>query len=581
MNVLPPTITPVLALTAAEPVAAALKPFTILISLLGGLAIFLYGMDKMSEALKTIAGSRMKDILGKLTRNRWLGALTGAFVTAVIQSSSVTTVLVVGFITAGLMSLAQSVGFIMGANIGTTITAQIIAFKVTRYALAIIAVGFGMLFIGKRERTRQQGACLMGLGLVFFGMSVMGEAMEPLRSFPPFLDWMVRLETPAVGILAGALFTALIQSSSAATGIVIVLASQGFIALPAGIALIFGANIGTCITALLAAIGKPREAMRAALVHVAFNVAGVVIWLPFINALAQLVSWISPAAEALSGPARLAVDTPRQIANAHSIFNVANTLIFIPFSSQFARLTEKLVPDRPPDEEAEVRAKYLDLELISTPSLALDRVRLEILHLGDRVKVMLVAILPAVLAGSREDLETIANMDDAVDTLHSRIVSYLGKISRAKLAEAETEELIQLMASTNDLENIGDVIETNLVTLGLRRIELGLRISGKTQDVIREFHAAVLKALDASLLAVTQKNEAAARIVTKMKREINRLADSAALHGAERLVVDAPNREETYSMEMNVLENLKRIYYFTKRMCRVLVPSAGKRSEAA
>ncbi|MFQ5527418.1 MAG: Na/Pi cotransporter family protein [Thermoanaerobaculia bacterium] len=568
---------PLAALAAGDSPQGAIQPFTILITLFGGLAIFLYGLDKMSGALKAIAGEQMKEILGKLTRNRLLGALTGAFVTAVIQSSSVTTVLVVGFITAGLMSLAQSVGVIMGANIGTTVTAQIIAFKVTKYALLMVAAGFGMLFVAKREKLRQQGAGLMGLGLVFFGMSVMGEAMEPLRSFQPFLDLMIRMETPAVGILAAALFTALIQSSSATTGIVIVLASQGFITLPAGIALIFGANIGTCVTALLAAIGKPREALRASLVHVVFNVAGVLIWLPFIDMLADLVAVLSPTAGVLSGSARLAAETPRQIANAHTVFNVVNTFVFIGFSSQFARLTEKLVPDRPMELEAEVQAKYLDAELLSTPTLALDRVRLEILHLGDRVKEMVVAILPAVLTGSAEDLQQVEEMDDAVDTLHGRIVSYLGRISRGKLSEGETSELVQLMAATNDLENIGDVIETNLVALGGRRIELGLRISSETQEVIREFHATVLKALDASLVAVTQNNEIAAKVVTKMKSEINRLADSAALHGAGRLIADAPMREETYSMEMNVLENLKRIYYFTKRMCRAV--NAGAKHE--
>ncbi|MCP3978525.1 MAG: Na/Pi cotransporter family protein [bacterium] len=560
---------------------APLRPFAIVISLFGGLAIFLYGMDKMSDALKASAGERMKDILGKLTRNRLMAAITGAFVTAVIQSSSVTTVLVVGFITAGLMSLAQSIGVIMGANIGTTITAQIIAFKITKYALLMVAVGFAMLFVGKQERTRQRGAGLMGLGLVFFGMTVMGDAMEPLRDYPPFLDLMIRMEHPAVGILAGAAFTALVQSSSATTGIVIVLASQGFITLPAGIALIFGSNIGTCVTALLAAIGKPREALRAALVHILFNVAGVLVWLPFIGYLAQMVSWISPAAEGLSGAAKLAAETPRQIANSHTIFNVANTILFIGFSSQFAWLAERIVADRPIDEEEAVRAKYLDQELLSTPSLALDRVRLEILHLGDRVKEMLVAILPAVLSGTREELEQVAKMDDAVDTLHGRIVSYLGGISQVKLTEKETDEFIQLMASTNDLENIGDIVETNLVTLGNRRIDVGLQISPQTQKVIHEFHSTVLRALDSALLAVTQKNQEAAEVVIAMKRDVNRLADAAALHGAERLVADAPNREETYSMEMNILENFKRIYYFTKRLCRVLIPSAVKRDEVA
>ena len=215
-------------------------------NLLGGLALFLFRMEQMADSLKAVAGERMKIVLAKLTTNRFMGAATGAFVTAVIQSSSVTTVLVVGFITAGLMSMAQSIGVIMGANIGTTITAQIVAFKVTKFALLMIAAGFGMLFFSKQEKIKQYGGMLMGLGLVFFGMSVMSDAMSPLRSYQPFLDLMARMENPLIGILVAAGFTALVQSSSATTGIVIVMATQGFITLEAGIALAFGANIGTC-----------------------------------------------------------------------------------------------------------------------------------------------------------------------------------------------------------------------------------------------------------------------------------------------------------------------------------------------
>jgi phosphate:Na+ symporter len=298
----------------------------------------------------------MKGILAKLTVNRFMGVGTGALVTAVIQSSSVTTVLVVGFISAGLMSLSQSVGVIMGANIGTTITAQIVAFKITKAALGMIAVGFAMLFIAKNDRTKHYGEMLMGLGMVFFGMHVMSEAMEPLRSYQPFLDLMKTMDNPLVGVLIATAFTALIQSSSASTGIVIVMASQGFISLQAGIALAFGANIGTCATALLAVIGKPREAVRAALVHLFFNVCGVLIWLPFIGFIANLVTAISPSYPDLSGAARLAAETPRQIANAHTFFNVANTLIFIWFTTQIARLVEWLVPDKPLEEEAHHRA---------------------------------------------------------------------------------------------------------------------------------------------------------------------------------------------------------------------------------
>jgi phosphate:Na+ symporter len=539
--------------------------------LFGGLALFLYGMEQMSDALKAVAGERMKDILAKLTTNRFMGAVTGAFVTAVIQSSSVTTVLVVGFITAGLMSLAQSIGVIMGANIGTTITAQIVAFKVTKAALLMIGMGFTMLFASKNERTKQYGAMIMGLGMIFFGMSVMSDAMKPLRSYQPFLDLMATMENPVIGILVAAAFTGLIQSSSATTGIVIVMASQGFITLPTGIALAFGANIGTCVTALLAAIGKPREAVRAALVHVFFNVAGVLVWVAFIDQLAAFVQWFSPAHPELSGTERLAAEAPRQIANAHTIFNVANTLIFIWFTGQLARLVEWLVPDRPLEEEGVVvRAKYLDDELLSTPSLALDRVRLEVLHMGELVQAMMSKIMPAIIAGNRQQLSDIARMDDSVDILHAQIIEYLGKISRQSLTAGQTNEFLRLMEAVNDLENIGDTIETNLVVLGNERIAEAVKISRPTQEVLMGLHDAVNKAVWSAVQAVSQKNELAAQTVTSMKQDITRIAESAASHQAQRLVAEEPNRIPAYTIEVDIIEKLKRIYYFAKRMAKTV-----------
>jgi phosphate:Na+ symporter len=549
--------------------------------LFGGLALFLFGMEQMAEALKAVAGERMKGILAKLTSNRYMGAVTGAFVTAVIQSSSVTTVLVVGFITAGLMSLSQSVGVIMGANIGTTITAQIVAFKVTKAALLMIAVGFSMLFFSKKDNIRHYGGMLMGLGMIFFGMSVMSDAMKPLRTYQPFLDLMISMENPLVGILAAALFTALIQSSSATTGIVIVMASQGFITLPAGIALAFGANIGTCVTALLASIGKTREAFRAAVVHVLFNVAGVLVWLGFIQPLADIVTTMSPSYPDLSGTERLAAETPRQIANAHTIFNVANTFIFIWFTGQIARLVEWLVPDKPLDEEGLiVQAKYLDDELLVAPSLALERVRMEMLHMGDEVREMLARILPAIISGDRMALTSIRDMDERVDALQAYILTYLGKISRLELTEKQNKEFMQLIEAANNLENIGDIIETNLVDLGLSRIEQDVSVSRPTQDVLRAFHDVVTKAVDAAIRAVAENDPEAADSVTAMKDEISGIVHSTATHEAKRLVADEPHRIEAYTIETDIAEKLQRIYYFAKRMAKTVEPVAVTSSEA-
>jgi len=539
--------------------------------LFGGLALFLFGMEQMSESLKAVAGERMKRILAKLTANRFMGAATGAFVTAIIQSSSVTTVLVVGFITAGLMSLSQSVGIIMGANIGTTITAQIVAFKITKAALLMVGVGFSMLFASKRERIKQYGTMLMGLGLVFFGMSVMSEAMKPLRSYQPFLDLMIQMENPFIGILIAAGFTGLIQSSSATTGIVIVMASQGFITLPAGIALAFGANIGTCVTAMLASIGKPREAVRAAAVHVLFNLGGVLIWIFFIPQLAEIVAWISPTHPELTGVDRLGAETPRQIANAHTIFNVANTIIFIGFTTQLARFVERLIPDRDlEDEVMGVSAKYLDAELLSTPSLAIDRVRLEVLHMGETVREMLREIMPAILSGNRETLKAIKDKDDQVDLLYAQIIDYMGRISKRTLTEQQTVEFMGLMEAVTALENIGDTIETNLVVLGNERIEAGVSISKPTRKVLSDFHLVIERALASAIQAVSQSNREAAKLVIDMKDEISTLVDSAATHQAARLVAEEPNRIPAYTIEIDIIEKQKRIYYFAKRMAKTV-----------
>jgi phosphate:Na+ symporter len=568
-------------LWAADEAAGGMNWGSMAMNLFGGLALFLFGMDQMAEALKAVAGERMKIVLARLTTNRFMGALTGAFVTAIIQSSSVTTVLVVGFISAGLMSMAQSIGVIMGANIGTTITAQIVAFKVTKAALLMIAVGFALLFFSAHEKIRHYGAMLMGLGLIFFGMTVMSDAMYPLRVYQPFLDLMTHMENPAVGILVATLFTALVQSSSATTGIVIVMASQGFITLPAGIALAFGANIGTCVTALLASIGKPREAVRAAVVHVLFNVFGVLIWVGLISRLAEFVTWLSPVHAQLSGTERMAADTPRQIANAHTFFNIANTLIFIGFTGQMARLVEWLVPDKPLEEGAVAQPRYLDDSLFDTPSLALDRVRLEIGHIGDRVRDMLRLILPAILSGDRAALRDVARIDDDVDVLHGHVVTYLGRISRKVLSEKQTTEFVNLMAAVNDLENIGDVIETDLVHLGNQRISAGVSISPSTRQVLTQVHQAIESATDLAIRAVVENNPDAASEVIDMKEGIGELTQSAAMHQIKRLVAEEPNRLAAYTIEMDIIEKMKRAYYFAKRMAKSVDTRVEESEESA
>ncbi|MCB2101274.1 MAG: Na/Pi cotransporter family protein [Rhodobacterales bacterium] len=530
--------------------------------LLGGLALFLFGMDIMTRALKVVAGDRMKGILGKLTRNRFVGALTGAVVTGIINSSSVTTVIMVGFISAGLVTMAQCVSVIMGANIGSTVTAQILAFKVTKLALPMVAVGFAFWFLSKKEPVKQYGAMVMGLGLVFFGMGVMSDAMKPLRSFEPFLEIMVSLENQYLGILVGALFTAIIQSSAATTGIVIVMSGQGLIALPAAIAIAFGANIGTCATAGLAAIGKPREAVRAAVVHVLFNIAGVLIWMGFIPEVAKLMTDLWPWAGA-----------PRQIANAHTLFNVINTALFIGFTTQIARFVEWLIPDKPLTEmPPEILPQYLSDDLIDTPPLALQRARMEVGRLGGLVTEMVGEALPAVLTGDRETLAAVARRDRRTDILHRAIIDYLRRVGLHALGESQAAEMVHLMAAANSLEAIGDVVETDLVLLGRKRLEESLKFSPQTRDLISAFHGEVVTALDDAVAAVAHQNPEAQARARDAKPRINELSAALARHGAQRLLADAPNRVESYTREMEITETLKRIYTLARRMAKEIDP---------
>jgi phosphate:Na+ symporter len=559
------------------PAAAAAVDWTaIAFELLGGLALFLYGLDKLSLSLRAVAGDRLRTVLRKLTGNRWSGVATGAGVTAVIQSSSVTTVLVVGFISAEVLTLTQAIGVIFGANIGTTITAQIVAFKVTQVALPMIALGFGVAFLARGDILRQYGALVMGLGLVFFGMTLMGEAMQPLRGYPLFLDAMRSMASPLVGVLAGAVFTAVVQSSSATTAIVIVMATQGLISLEAGIALAFGANIGTCATALLAAVGKPREAVRAAMAHVLFNLAGVALWVAFIPELAWLVQHLTPQHPELVGTARLAAEVPREIANAHTLFNVANTVVFIGFVDVFARVVTWLVPDRPKVLSAAATPRHLKDEVLRSPSIGLDLVQRELGHLGALVDGMLGAIMPAALKGSAADLRAVAAMDADVDALHEAIVDYLRRMGGQELSASQMDRYVRLLAQTNALENIGDIIETDLVSIGLRRIEGAVEVSIPTQGLILDLHARAREAVALAVAAAVDGDVDKAHRVVAMKTSVAALAHHAAEHGAHRLTAHEPNRLRAVTREMEVIERLRRIYYFAKRIARAVLEQAGE-----
>jgi len=561
------------ALAQAPEEALEIDWLTLLMGLFGGLAMFLFGMEQMSDGLKAAAGDTLKDILARLTKNRVMGAITGAFVTAVLNSSSVTTVLVVGFISAGFMTLSQSVGIIMGANIGSTFTAQIVAFNVTQYALIMVALGFYMLFATRQEKTRHYGAMIMGLGLVFYGMGVMGDAMTPLRTYQPFIDLMGRMENPLLGILVGAVFTGLVQSSAATTGIAIVMAAGGLITLPAGIALAFGANIGTCVTALLAAIGKPVDAVRAAVVHILFNVAGVLVWVLFIPQLADFVTTISPAAPELTGKARIAAEVPRQIANAHTVFNVANTLLFLGFTTGFARLVERLVPEKPAEaEKIIVRPKYLDSEMLQIPSMALERVRFEIGHMGEIITEMMTSLEAGFHERDSHKIDEVTMMDDKVDILNEAILEYLSEARQQALTERQSHEFQALMSATVNLESLADVIETDLAAIGRQFIEDELQPSETTRLLTQELADSVKQAIADVIRAIRENDETAAAAVIALKDDIRKLAEQALRLQSERIAVREPGHLLLVQLEMELLENLRRIYTLAKRVAKDFVP---------
>lgn len=555
----------------AEVPIETLEIGSLAMGLIGGLAIFLFGLDQLADALKLLAGDGIKRVLATLTTNRFTGALAGAIVTSIVQSSSVTTVLVVGFISAGLMSFTQSIGIIMGANIGTTITAQLIAFKITHYSLMLVAIGFFTLFTSKNETARHYGHMIMGLGMIFFGMQLMSDGASPLRTYEPFMDMMQQMANPLWAILLASAFTAVMQSSSATTGLVITLAGQGFISLDTGIALIFGANIGTCITAGLASIGKPREAVRAAVVHGLFNVTGVVMWLAFIPQLAALVTWISPSHPDLSGAARLAVETPRQIANAHTIFNVANTMILIWFTWPFAWMVNRIVPDRVETETPAERPRYLDPILLQTPALAMDVVRMELGRLGAAALHMMRGALKTVIHGTPDEIAALESLDNNVDSLHAAVVTYLARLSQENLTDSQSEQLHRYLAVANYIESIGDMIETNLVDAGRRRIKSRLVVSPETEAVLSSLNVEVIWATERAIRSIVSNDVTSATEVASAKSKINVLASQAERHLSRRLAADAPNRLAMFRLESETMEYLKRMYYFAKRIAKLTV----------
>lgn len=544
------------------------------LGLFGGLALFLGGLQLLSEGMTKAAGQALKSVLARLTTNRFMGALTGAFITGVLNSSTVTTLLVVGFISGGMMTLAQSVGVIMGSNIGSTVTAQLLAFDLAAYSLGPVAIGFFMLFSARQDKVKYYGMMIMGIGLVFYGMGLMSSAMVPLRSFEPFLDMLKGLEQPILGIIAGAVFTAVVQSSAATVGIAIAMASEGLLALPAGIALALGANIGTAVTTALMGIlsSKSTEGVRASVVHVAFNIVGVLLWLPFIWLLVDIAVWISPSSPELEGTARAAEEVPRQIANANTFFNIANTLLFIGFTGWFARLAEWLVPERPPRDGVIIEPEFLDEAALAASSVALQQVRLELGRMGGITLGMLQDVRPAFESRDADRLADIARRDDEVDILEAEILNYLGKLRRGLLSEEESREFQVLLMAADNLESLADVIESDLVPLGRKAAEHTARSGDETRELLLEFYSTVVSSVEFTIRAIRDNDQRAAESVMLLKDSIREQSERLLARKAERLTADDYDYLELVRQEMSFVAHMRRIYTLAKRIAKEALP---------
>lgn len=484
-------------------------------SLIGGLGLFLFGMELMAEGLQKTAGDRLRRLLEILTSTPIIGVLVGTLVTMLIQSSSATSVMVVGFVNAGLLTLKQAVSVILGANIGTTITAFMVSLKLTELALPAIGVGFFLSLVSKRKATRHIGQTILGFGILFLGLDIMGGAMKPLKDSPAFTSMLLNFgNNPFLGVAVGAAFTAIVQSSSVTTGLVVTLAGQGLIDLSASIALVLGSNIGTTVTPLLASIGAQLAARRAAIANLLFKVSGVVlamfIFRPFVSFAATTHS-----------------DLARQVANSHIIFNVANTIVLLPLISLYVKLIERLIPGE--DHTEQVAAIYLDEHLLNTPSIALGLATRELVHMGNLALGALDDVYHAFSTNSIERLGAAAHKETAINHLEQAIVTYLVKLSRHSLSDEQSARLNALINITSDIERIGDHAE-NISELADYRSEHRLPFSPEAgielDDMYKKVYGLVERAigvLESGKIADAQSVLAGENDVDAIEKKLRRL----------------------------------------------------------
>lgn len=514
----------------------------IITPVLGGLALFLFGMTIMGEGLQKSSGNKLKKIVGSLTRNKYIGVLLGIVVTMVIQSSSAATVMVVGFVNAGLMPLNQAVGVIIGANVGTTITAQIIAFDIAKYAPLIVAFGVLLYMSAKDDRKKNLGEVFVGLGLIFIGMNTMGDGLNPLSKELWFKNALLKLNSPIIGVFVGFFLTTAVQSSSASIGLIQALGKQGLLTINQAAPLLLGGNIGTTTTALLSSVGAGKNAKRAAIIHLLFNAIGTIIVLLFLNKLMQnIVSMLTP------------LNVSRQIANYHTLFNIINVAIQLPVSNFLVKAAMKIVPG----EEHAKDLQYLDDRILETPSIAVEQARLEVIRMSDIVYQNFKNVDEYFMTGNKKLRSKILAEEKRINNLEKHIVEYLVKLSNKSISDEEHTQIFIMQDMLNDLERIGDHVENicGIVTLVYDEEK---EFSKVAIDEYKDLYSNVENAIIDSTMAFKNNDQTLASKVANIENNVDFLEKKYRHNHIKRI----NNNECDSTVGVNfldILSNLERI----------------------
>ena len=511
----------------------------LIFGLIGGIGLFFIGMRFMSEGLQKAAGDRMRRILETLTNNRIVAVFVGLTVTSIIQSSSATSVMTVSFANAGLMTLQQAIGVVLGANIGTTITAQIIAFKIHHYALPAIGLGVGLRLFAKNPKWKSIGEVIMGFGMLFYGLSLMKDAMNPLKDSPMIREIFVKFDgNPLFGVLVGTIFTVMMQSSSVTIGITMALAASGLLSFYGSIVLILGDNIGTTITAQLASIGTNTTARRTALAHTLFNVFGVCYILLLFPYFLKLVDRLTPGNPDLLITTATQVerfglelgDKPyiaRHIAMAHTLFNITNTIIFLPLLGVLARIASWMIPQR--KEEEEFHLVYLNTKFVDSPPMAIEQARNETVRMGKISLAMLDEVMEAFFANTTKGLEQVRMKEGIVDLLQREIISFLVRTSQGSLSPEDSKEINSIIHMADNIERIGDHAE-NLCDLAERKARLKLPFTEIAMNDIREIYTVNREFLELVIDGTQRKNRRIKPEADVYEERINSLEDLSLIH---------------------------------------------------